>query len=153
MILNPLRKIKTNLIGKKAMQEEYDTLIANQTWDLVPLPQGKNLVSCKRLYKTKFNANNEVSKFKNRSVFSGFSQIEGLYYNKTFSPVAKMPTIKHVLALASHMHQPIHQMDVKSDFLNGDLHEEIYISQPTNFFKEGNEHLVCKLKKYIYGLK
>ena len=144
---------KTQPHWQKAMQEEYDTLISNQTWELTPLPHGKNLVSCKWLYKTKLNANNEISKFKARLVARGFSQIEGLDYNETFAPVAKMPTIKIVLALASKMNWPIHQMDVKSAFLNGDLHEEIYMAQPPGFIKEGSEHLVCKLKKSIYGLK
>lgn len=146
-------KAKDQPHWQKAMQEEYDTLIANHTWDLVPLPQGKNLVSCKWLYKTKVNANNEVSKFKARLVARGFSQIEGLDYNETFAPVAKMPTIKIVIALASSMHWPIHQMDVKSAFLNGELHEEIYMSQPKGFIQKGQQNLVCKLRKSIYGLK
>lgn len=138
---------------QKAMQEEYDSFIANQSWDLVTLPHGKNLVSCKWLNKTKLNANNEISNFKARSVARGFSQIEGFYYNENFAPIAKMPTIKLVLALASKMHFPIHQMNVKRTFLNDDLHEEIYLAQPPNFVKKGSENLVCKLKKSINGRK
>ena len=135
------------------MKEEYNALIKNKTWDLVNLPHAKNIISCKWLYKTKLNANNEISKFKARLVARGFSQIEGLDYNETFALVAKMPTIKLVLALASKMNWPIHQMDIKSAFLNGDLHEEIYMDQPPIFVKKGSENLVCKLKKSIYGLK
>lgn len=120
------------------MQEEYDSLVANKTWDFVPLPQGKNLVSCKWLYKTKLNANNEVIKFKARVVARGFSQVKGLDYNETFALVAKMSTIKLVFSLASQMHWPIHQMDVKSSYLNGDLHEEIYMFQPPGFVKVMN---------------
>ena len=118
---------------KKAMHEEYDSLIANKNLDLVALVLGKNLFSCKWLYKTKLNANNKISKFKARLVARGFSHIEGLDYNKFLSPVAKIPTIKLVLSLASKINWPIHQRDVKSVFLNGDLDEEIYMDQPLDF--------------------
>ena len=84
-------------------------------------------------------------------VEKGYSQKEGIDYNETFAPVAKMNTIRMVVSLAAKFGWEIHQMDVKSAFLKGDLHEEIYMQQPPGFKKIGQENLVCKLKKYLYG--
>ncbi len=118
-----------------AMDEEYRSLMVNDTWDLVPLPKGRKLVRCKWVYRTKYASDGSVERLKARLVSKGFSQVEGIDYNETFSPVAKMNSIRLVLSLASLHKWEVHQMDVKSAFLHGDLHEEIY------------------LKKSLYGLK
>jgi hypothetical protein len=106
-----------------SMNEEYCSLMANNTWDLVPLPKGRKLVRCKWVYKTKYASNGSVERHKARLVAKGFSQVEGIDYNETFAPVAKMNSIYLVLALSASHKWEVHQMDVKSAFLHGDLKE------------------------------
>eukprot|EP00253_Pinus_taeda_P002954 PITA_02954 len=135
-----------------AMNEEYHSLSANDTWDLVPLPKGRKLVRCKWVYRTKYGPDGKVDKHKARLVAKGFSQVEGIDYTETFSPVAKMNSIRLVLSLAASLKWEVHQMGVKSAFLHGDLHEEIYMEQPIGFIQTDSS-LVCRLKKSLYGLK
>eukprot|EP00253_Pinus_taeda_P023432 PITA_23432 len=134
------------------MKEEYHSLLANDTWDLVPLPKGRKLVRCKWVYRTKYGPDWKVDKHKARLVAKGFSQVEGIDYTETFSPVAKMNSIRLVLSLVASLKWDVHQMDVKSAFLHGDLHEEIYMEQPIGFIQTDSS-LVCRLKKSLYGLK
>eukprot|EP00253_Pinus_taeda_P007286 PITA_07286 len=134
------------------MNEEYRSLLANDTWDLVPLPKGRKLVRCKWVYRTKYGPDGKVDKHKARLVAKGFSQGEGIDYTETFSPVAKMNFVCLVLSLAASFKWEVHQMDVKSAFLHGDLHEEIYMDQPIGFIQKYSS-LVCRLKKSLYGLK
>ena len=105
------------------MNEEYRSLMENNTWDLVPLPKGRKLVIFKWVYKTKYALDGSVERQKARLVAKGFSQVEGIDYNETFSPVAKMNSIHLVLALATSHKWEVHQMDVKSAFLHGYLQE------------------------------
>ena len=97
----------------------------NDIWDLVPLPKGIKLVRCKWVYRTKYASDESVERHKARLVSKGFSQVEGIDYNETFSPVAKMNSIHLVLALVASHKWEVHQMDVKSAFLREDLQEEI----------------------------
>ena len=83
----------------------------------------------------------------------GYSQTEGIDYAETFAPVAKLNTIIMLITLTTKYHWKLHQLDVKSSFLNGELKEEVYLTQPEGFVEKGQEHLVCKLKKALYGLK
>ena len=142
-----------SLEWKKAMNEEYESIIKNNTWDLVKLPDDKQPIGCKWLFKLKFRADGSIDKHKARLVAKGYSQIEGIDFEETFAPVAKLNTIRMIIALATKHHWKIHQLDVKSAFLNGDLKEEVYLVQPEGFVKKGEEHLVCRLKKALYGLK
>jgi len=135
------------------MQEKYDYLMTNNAWTLVPLPAGRKPVSCKWVFKIKQGANGEVERYKARLVARGFTQTYGVDYNETFAPVAKFTSIRCILALAALEDMEIHQMDVKTAFLNGELEEEIYMEQPQGFMHQGAEHLVCKLHKSLYGLK
>ena len=135
------------------MTTEYESLMKNKTWSLVPLPVGKNLVRCKWVYKTKFTIEGEIEKYKDRLVEKGFNQLEAIDYNETFDPIAKMNTIRTILFIASSYKWEIHQMDVKSAFLNGDLDEEIYMQQPPSFINVESSNLICKLHKSLYGLK
>jgi hypothetical protein len=135
-----------------AMQEEYDFLVVNNTWSLVPLPKGRKPISCKWVFKIKHGVHGEIERYKARLVVRGFTQTFKVDYNETFAPVAKFVSIRCILALAAIEDMEIHQMDVKTTFLNGDLEEEIYMEQPQGFTQEG-EHLVCKLHKSMYGLK
>eukprot|EP00253_Pinus_taeda_P007745 PITA_07745 len=134
------------------MNEEYCSLLENDTWDLVPLQKGQKLVRCKWVYKTKYGPDGKVNKHKARLVAKGFSQVEGIDYTETFSPIAKMNSILLVLSLAASFKWEVHHMDVKSTFLHGDLHEEIYMEQPIGFIQTDSS-LICRLKKSFYGLK
>jgi hypothetical protein len=136
-----------------AMQEEYNSLMANNTWTLVPLPPGRKPVSCKWVFKIKQGVNGEVECYKARLVARGFTQTYRVDYNKNFALVAKFTSIRCILALATLEDMEIHQMDVKTTFLNGELEEEIYMEQPQGFVHQGGEHLVCKIHKSLYGLK
>jgi hypothetical protein len=127
--------------------------MVNNTWTLVPLPVGRKPISCKWVFKIKQSANGEVERYKARLVARGFTQTYGVHYNKKFAPVAKFTSIHCILALAALEDMEIHQMDVKTTFLNGELEEEIYMEQPQGFVHQGGEHLVCKLHKSLYGLK
>ena len=103
------------------MDEEYCSLMVNDTWDLVPLPEGGKLVICKWVYRTKYASDGSVERLKARLVVKGFSQFEGIDYNETFAHVAKMNSIRLVLSLTALHNWEVHQMDVKSSFLHGDL--------------------------------
>eukprot|EP01018_Ginkgo_biloba_P024020 Gb_18985 [translate_table: standard] len=142
-----------NQIWIDAMQVEYNALLKNQTWQLVDLPQGKQGINSKWVYKTKFNADGTIDKHKARLVAKSFAQIEGIDYEEIFAPTAKMITIRILLSVAAQFGWKIHQMDVKTTFLNGDLEEEVYMQQPPSFVESGKEDRVCKLIKALYGLK
>src|SRR5713101_5783312 len=126
--------------------------MANDTWDLVPLPKGRKLVRSKWVYRNKYALDGSVERLRERLVAKVFSQVEGIDYNETFVPVAKMNSIRLVLSLAALHNWEFHQMDVKSAFLHGDLHQEIYMEQPPGYV-QNNSSLVCLLKKSLYGLK
>ena len=118
------------------MNEEYHSLLENYTWDLVPLPKGQKLVRCKWIYRTKFGLDGKVYKHHARIVTNGFSQVEGIEYNETFSPIGKMNSIHLVLSLATYLKWEVHQMDVKYSFLHGYLHEEIYMEKSPSFIRK-----------------
>ncbi len=109
------------------MQEEYDSLMTNNTWTLVPLPLGRKPISCKWVFKIKQGANGEMERYKARLVARGFTQTYGVDYNKTFALVPKFTSICYLLALAALEDMEIHQMDMKTTFLNGELEEEMYM--------------------------
>ena len=134
------------------MIEEYQAIMKNYFWDIVPRPEGKSVVTSKWIYKIKHVADSSIEKYKERFVAHGFSQKEGIDYEETFAPVARYNSIKSVLALAAVMKWKIHQMDVKTAFLNGVV-EEVYMEQPLGFKTHDKQTHVCKLKKALYGLK
>jgi len=136
-----------------AMEDELKSMSANDVWDLVEIPDGAKTVGCRWVYKTKYDSKGKIERFKARLVAKGFTQREGIDYNETFSPVSKKDSFRIVMALVAHYDLELHQMDVKTAFLNGDLHENVYMAQPEGFVVEGKERMGCKLKKSIYGLK
>ena len=126
----------------------------NGAWELVELPPGKNLVTCKWVFKAKHNANGNVVRFKVRLVARGFSQAYGIDYFETYAPVAKLTTYRTIFALAAVEQREIHGMDVITAYLLGKLDEEIYMMQPEGFAKLGmKKDLVCRLLRSLYGLK
>ena len=135
------------------MEAECESLMKNQIWDLTPLPLGKKPIGCKWVYKVRYKVDGTLDKYKARLVAKGFSQREGTDYEETFAPTTKMSTIRLVLAISAQNGWKVHQMDVKSAFLNRELEEDVYMYQPQGFRVSGKEHLVCRLKKALYGLK
>ena len=136
-----------------AMKDELDSMKSNEVWDLVELPKGVQAIGCKWVYKTKRDSLGNIERYKARLVAKGFTQKEGIDYTETFSSVSKKDSLRIILALVAHLDLELQQMDVKTSFLNGDLEEEVYMKQPEGFSSREGEHLVCKLKKSIYGLK
>lgn len=134
-----------------AMQSELDSLSENNTWDFVELPNGRKAIRTKWVFKTKRNEQGDVVRFKARLVVKGCAQIPELDYSETFSPVIRYGSIRYLIALAAAHHFQIDQMDAVTAFLQGDLEEDIYISQPEGF--DDSTGRVCKLNKAMYGLK
>jgi hypothetical protein len=116
-------------------------------------PKGKSFVTSRWLYKTKYAADGNIEKHKAQSMATGFSQIEGANYDETFAPVARFTYIQSIIDIATEMGWRIHQMDVKTTFLNGFIEEEVYIEQPQGFEVLGRESHVCLRRKALYGLK
>jgi hypothetical protein len=136
-----------------AMKEEIRSIEKNNTWELCILPKGKKSIGVKWVYKVKVNPKGEVVKYKARLVVRGFLQRQGIDYEEVFAPVARLETVRLVVAHASMQGWNLHQLDVKSAFLNGELEEEVYIDQPQGFVKKGSEDKVLRLRKALYGLK
>ena len=137
----------------KAMEEEMASMSANQVWTLVDLPKGRKTIGNKWILKVKRKADGSIERYKARLVAKGYTQQEGIDYEETFSPVVRFTSIRLVLAIVTNLDLELHQMDVKTAFLNGELNEEIYMDQPVGFIEQGSEHKVCRLLKSIYGLK
>src|SRR5277367_6176897 len=138
---------------EKAIRDEYESLIKNHTWDLVRRPPGRMIVTNKFAFKHKKNEIARIIRLKARLVARGFSQIYGIDYLDTYAPVVKLASIRILLAIAAIYGLEIHQMDVVTAFLAGDLEEEIYMEQPEGFKVGSREDFVCRLRKSIYGLK
>ena len=131
------------------MRAEMKTLKENEVWELVELPSGWKTVGSKWVFKTKIGESGSVERYKARLV----AQRYGTDYDETFRPVARQEYLRVLLALSVQDGLKLHQVDVVTAFLNGNLEEEVYMAQPEGFVSQGQEHLVCKLKKNIYGLK
>ena len=123
----------------------------NDTWELVNLPPGRNLVKCKWVFKTKFSVDGYPINYEEILVTKGFYKVQGIYYNQTFSLVEKMDSIRLVLAIAASKKWEVHHMDMKHEFTHGDMKDEIYMQHPECFVT--NPSLVCKLNKSLCGLK
>ena len=136
-----------------AMQKEMDSIHSNDVWDLVELPKSRKPVGCKWVFKKKTKSDGLIERYKARLVAQGFSQKRGLDYDETFSPVIRFESFRTLVAIAVQKGLKLHQLDITAAFLNGHLEEEVFMKQPEGFVEEGKEHLVCKLKQSLYGLK
>nr|GEX30594.1 zinc finger, CCHC-type [Tanacetum cinerariifolium] len=141
------------LYGKKAINDEMDSIMGNNTWVLADLPPGCKPLGCKWIFKRKLKVDGTIEKFKAMLVIQGFKQKSGIDYFDTYALVVCINIIRPLIAMASIHNLIIHHMDVKMAFLNGELDEEVYMNQPRGFIMPGNENKVCKLIKSLYGLK
>ncbi len=132
----------------EAERAEFNSLMENRTWILVPRPKNRKTVKCRWVYTVKHDGRKKA-----RLVAKGFTQVFGQDYHETFSPVARFESVRYLLAHAALEDWEVHTMDVTTAFLNGDLEEEIYMEQPPGWEVPGKEDWVCLLKKAIYGLK
>lgn len=138
---------------RKAMLDEMASIEENKTWVLVDLPHGHRPIGLKWVFKLKRDEQGAVIKHKARIVAKGYIQQPGIDYDEVFAPVARMESVRMLLAVAAQRGWLVHHMDVKSAFLNGDLKEEVYVRQPPGFVAAGHEGKVLRLKKALYGLK
>ncbi|GJT68281.1 retrovirus-related pol polyprotein from transposon TNT 1-94 [Tanacetum coccineum] len=136
-----------------AMQEELNQFIANDVWELVPQPKNMTIIGTKWVFRNKLDENGIVSRNKARLVAQGYNQQEGIDYDETYAPVARIESIRILLAYACALDFKLFQMDVKSAFLNGFINEEVYVAQPPGFIDFEKPDHVYKLKKALYGLK
>ncbi|GKA32343.1 putative ribonuclease H-like domain-containing protein [Tanacetum coccineum] len=137
----------------EAMQEELNEFERLEVWELVPRPDKVMVITLKWIYKVKLDELGGILKNKARLVARGYRQEEGIDFEESFAPVARLEAIRIFLAFAAHMNMVVYQMDVKTAFLNGNLREEVYVSQPDGFVDPDNPNHVYKLKKALYGLK
>lgn len=135
------------------MQVEFDALLANDTWTLIPRPQHANIITNKWLLKNKLHPDGSLEWRKAWWVVRGFSQRPGVDFHQTFSPIIKPASIRTVLHLATSRRWPMHQLDVKNASLHGDLAKQVYCYQPAGFIDATRLDHVCLLVKSLYGLK
>lgn len=137
---------------RKTMAEELAALEANNTWTVQTLPPGKITIGCKWVYKAKLKADGSLDRYKARLVAQGFTQQAGIDFQDTFSPVAKLTTVRLLLSIAAQLNWNFLQLDINNAFLNGELREEVYMKLPKGYPIQG-ENIVCMLNKSLYGLR
>jgi len=130
-----------------------DAIIANGTWSLAELPAGHRAIGLKWVYKVKRDQRGTIVRHKARLVAKGYVQRQGVDFEEVFAPVARLESVPLMLAITAHWSWPVHHMDVKSAFLNGDLQEEVYVSQPPGFVDKKSPGHVLRLHKALYGLR
>ncbi|GKF92706.1 ribonuclease H-like domain-containing protein, partial [Tanacetum coccineum] len=131
---------------------EMDDLYRNNTWDIIDLPVGRKAIGSKWVWKIKYKSDGEIERYKARLVANGFNQREGIDFDKTFSPVVKIVTVRCLINLVVQSGWSLFQMNINNAFLYGDLEETVYMTLPPGYFP-ANETKVCKLNKSLYGLK
>ncbi|KAK0575613.1 hypothetical protein LWI29_003738 [Acer saccharum] len=136
-----------------AMQEELNQFERNEVWTLVPRPKTTNVIGTKWIFRNKSDEDGNIVRNKARLVTQGYSQIEGIDFEETFAPVARLESIRLLLSIFCVHKFKLHQMDVKSAFLNGFLQEEVFVEQPKGFMDAHHPNHVYRLKKALYGLK
>nr|GFD14578.1 retrovirus-related Pol polyprotein from transposon TNT 1-94 [Tanacetum cinerariifolium] len=137
----------------EAMQEELNEFERLEVWELVPRPDQVMVITLKWIYKVKLDKRGGILKNKARLVARGYRQEEGIDFEESFAPVARLEAIRIFLAYCAHKNMVVYQMDVKTAFLNGNLRKDVYVSQLDGFVDPDNPNHVYKLKKALYGLK
>ena len=138
---------------QKWIDAEVKSMNDNDVLDLVPLPEGAKPIGYKWIFKIKRDLKGDVERYKTRLVAKGFTQKEGIDYTETFSPISSKDSFRTIMTLVAHFNLKLHHMVVKTTFLNSDIDEMIYMVDPKNFVSGDAKLIVCKLKKFIYGLK
>jgi hypothetical protein len=147
-----IEQARSELCWRQAMQTEMQSIEANKTWDVNDLPKNQKAIGLKWVFKVKKDPNGNVVKHKARLVAKGYAQRQGVDFDEVFAPVARIETVRVLLALAVQNGWEVHHMDVKSTFLNGDLSETVNVQQPPGFIV-GKGDKVLKLRKALYGLR
>ncbi|GJR75287.1 retrovirus-related pol polyprotein from transposon TNT 1-94 [Tanacetum coccineum] len=137
----------------EAMQEGLNEFERLRVWELIPRPDKVMVITLKWIYKVKLDELGGILNNKAQLVARGYRQEEGIDFEESFAPIARLEAIRIFLAFSAHMNMVVYQMDVKTAFLNGNLREEVYVSQPDGFVDKDNPNHVYKLKKALYGLK
>ena len=137
----------------EAINSELDSHRENNTWTSVTMPLGRNIIKTKWIFKIKRNSKNEPERYKARLVAKGYDQEKGIDYDEKFAPVFKQQSLKLILAIAINEGLTIHQIDISTAFLYGELKEEIYIDPPEGLENISKENKVLKLNRSLYGLK
>nr|KAJ0190715.1 hypothetical protein LSAT_V11C800406370 [Lactuca sativa] len=140
-------------LWKEAINDEMDSIMGNGTWELADLPKGRRPIGSKWIFKKKYHPDGSIFAYKARLLAKGYRQREGIDYFDTYAPVARISSIRTLIAISALKGLYIHQMDVKTTFLNGYLKEEIYLEQHERFIIPRQENKVCRLVKSLYGLK
>ncbi len=140
-------------LWQPSVQEEYDSHMKNGTWSLEPLPAGRKAIGCRWVFKVKPGHLDTPTRYKSRFVAKGYSQIKGIDFKETYAPVVGYCSLRAVLSICAVLNLDMAQLDIKTAFLYGQVEEEIFIEQPEGFIVVGQEHLVGRLNKCIYGLK
>ncbi|GJW26251.1 retrovirus-related pol polyprotein from transposon TNT 1-94 [Tanacetum coccineum] len=147
------RTLRSQAQNQIAMQEELNQFIANDVWELVPQPRNMTIIGTKWVFKNKLDENGIISQNKARLVAQCYNQQEGIDYDETYAPIARVESIRILLAYACALDFKLFQMEVKSAFLNGFINKEVYVAQPPRFIDFEKPDLVYRLKKALYGLK
>ena len=147
------RAAPDRLKWERAMEKEMESLRCNKVWNLVEPPANRKIVGSKWIFKHKVDENGTVERYKARLVAQGCTQRYGLDYEETFSPVVRFESVRSIIALGALHRMKLHQMDVSTAFLHGELTDEVYMRQPEGFVEPNKELLVCHLNRSIYGLK
>ena len=137
----------------KAMESEINSLNTNKVWDLAELPCGRKAIGSEWVFKRKYDSGGNMKQHKTQLVAQGFLQKHGVDYDETFCSVVRFESVRTVIALAAKHDLKLHQLDITTVFLNGELNEDICMKQPEGFEVKGKEHLVCKLNRSLYGFK
>nr|GEV66855.1 retrovirus-related Pol polyprotein from transposon TNT 1-94 [Tanacetum cinerariifolium] len=145
--------VKEKAIEVMAMEEELNQFISNDVWELVPNPIDMTIIGTKWVYRNKLDENGIVTRNKSRLVAQGYNQQEGIDYDETYAPVARLESIRILIAYACALDFKLFQMDVKSAFLNGFINKEVYVAEPLGFIDFVKPNHVYRLKKALYGLK
>ena len=137
----------------ESMHQELHQFVRNDVWELVPRPKDTNVINTKWIFKNNTNEDGEIIRNKSRLVAQGYTQVEGIDFDESFAPVARLESIQILLSIACIMNFKLYQMDVKSAFLNRFLNEEVFVEQPKGFQDPHFIDHVLRLKKALYGLK